>query len=51
VTATDQQPTVVVLRLALPPGPAGVRGLRWLLKAALRRFGMKCLEIREEQPV
>src|SRR5262245_14647167 len=41
------RPTFV---LRLRPGPRidGVRAMRGLLKAALRRFGLKCLEAREE---
>jgi hypothetical protein len=41
-------PTVIVLRLRLPPGPAGIRALRFALKAMLRRLGLKCIELREE---
>jgi hypothetical protein len=26
----------------------GIRGLRWLLKAALRRFRLRCIDVREE---
>jgi hypothetical protein len=38
---------IVTLRLCVPDGH--VRGLRLLLKALLRRYGMRCVEIREER--
>jgi hypothetical protein len=41
-------PTIVV-RLRPPPGSPAVPALRWLLKVALRRFGLKCIELREEE--
>jgi hypothetical protein len=50
MSALVEQPTIIVLRLRLPPGPAGIRALRLALKAMLRRLGLKCIELREEQP-
>lgn len=28
-----------------------IRALRWLLKSMLRRFGLRCLDIRREPPL
>jgi len=36
-----------VLTLVAPPGTDAIRGLRWLLKTAWRRFGLRCVEARE----
>jgi hypothetical protein len=40
---------IYLLRLEAKPGDDGIRGLRWLLKIALRRFGMRCVSIEEVQ--
>jgi hypothetical protein len=37
-----------VLRLRPEPGVAGLRALRAALKVLLRRFGLRCIELREE---
>jgi hypothetical protein len=42
----EQRPTFV-LRLQAKPGTDGVRNLRLLLKSALRRFHLRCLDARE----
>lgn len=41
-------PRVFVLRLTPKRGVDGVRALKALLKLALRRFGLRCLDVREE---
>jgi hypothetical protein len=38
------------LRLTAKPGADPIRALRALLKIALRRFGLRCLGIKEEVP-
>jgi hypothetical protein len=38
-----------VLRLVAQPGVDAVRALRLLLKRALRSYGLKCVDLREEQ--
>src|SRR5262245_5023136 len=45
--ADDSERSVFELRIEGRPGAAGVRGLRWLLKALLRRHGFRCLDARE----
>jgi hypothetical protein len=47
---TPARPTFV-LRLRAVPGRDPIKGLRALLKLALRRFGLQCLDSREEKPV
>jgi hypothetical protein len=42
----EPRPTFV-LRLQAKPGTDGVRNLRLLLKSALRRFHLRCLDARE----
>jgi hypothetical protein len=42
-----QKPTIVI-RLQPRPDSDGVQALKWILKTWLRRFGLKCLELREE---
>jgi hypothetical protein len=37
-----------VLTLAPLPGTDAVKSLRWILKAVLRRHGMRCVDLREE---
>jgi hypothetical protein len=44
----EQQPTFV-LRLQAKRGTDGVRNLRLLLKSALRRFHLRCVEAIEER--
>jgi hypothetical protein len=46
MTAEHQQ--VFVLRIACPPGAAGLHALRALLKVLLRRHGFRALDVREE---
>jgi hypothetical protein len=41
----EQRPTFV-LQLQTKPGTDGVRNLRLLLKSALRRFHLRCLDAR-----
>jgi hypothetical protein len=50
MTAQRQMPTrpTFVLRLQAQRGVDPVRSLRALLKVALRRFGLRCVEAREE---
>ena len=43
----DRHRSTFVLRLEAKPGAAGIRQLRWLLKALLRRHGFRCLDARE----
>jgi hypothetical protein len=31
------------------PGVDGIRALRWVLKGLLKRHGMRCVSVREEQ--
>ena len=38
---------IFVVTLVAPPDRDAIRGLRWLLKAAWRRFGLRCLDVRE----
>jgi hypothetical protein len=47
VTTVAERPTYV-LRLRAAPGIDAIKTLRALLKTALRRDGLQCLEIREE---
>ena len=42
--------TVFVIKLQAGPGTDSIRALRALLKILLRRFGLRCLSAREEQP-
>jgi hypothetical protein len=42
---------VYKLLVRAEPGVDGVRALRWLLKGMLRRFGLRCLDIRREPPL
>jgi hypothetical protein len=39
----------VVTLVPLPEVSDPVRAMRWALKALLRRFGLRCTEVREEQ--
>jgi hypothetical protein len=45
MTAEHQQ--VFVLRIARPPGAAGLHALRALLKRLLRQHGFRALDVRE----
>ena len=40
---------VFVLCLVAKPGTDPVRALRGLLKTALRRFGLRCIDLREQR--
>jgi hypothetical protein len=42
----NEQSPLIVLTLR-PERDDSVRGLRWLLKTALRRFGLRCISVRE----
>jgi hypothetical protein len=42
----DHRP-IFTLRVEGKPGTAGIRALRWLLKALLRRHGFRCLDVSE----
>ena len=47
---TDAQPErdrIFMLTLVAKPGSDPIRSLRWLLKVALRRFGLRCTNMRE----
>jgi hypothetical protein len=46
MTAEHQQ--VFVLRIACPPGAAGLHALRALLKRLVRQHGFRALDVREE---
>jgi hypothetical protein len=39
---------VLVLRIAAPPGAAGIRALRALMKTLLKRHKFRALDVREE---
>jgi hypothetical protein len=41
-------PPAFVIRLQPQPGSGPIRELRWVLKTALRRFGLRCVTVREE---
>ncbi len=43
----SEKAAVYILKLRARSGADGIRALRALLKVALRRFQLKCLEIRE----
>jgi hypothetical protein len=38
-----------VLTLQPLPGVDGIRALRWALKGLLRRHGMRCVDLHEEE--
>jgi hypothetical protein len=40
-----------VLTLQPPPGVDPIRALQWVLKGLLRRYGLKCVDIREAEIV
>jgi hypothetical protein len=39
---------IFTLRIEGKAGAAGIRALRALLKALLRKYGFRCLDVREE---
>jgi hypothetical protein len=39
-----------VLTLQPLPGVDAIRSLRWVLKALLRQYGMRCVSVQEEKP-
>ena len=41
--------TIFTIRIAAPPGAAGLHALRALLKVLLRRHGFCALDVREER--
>ena len=43
-------PTVFVIWLKAVPGVDSIKELHALLKVLLRRFGLRCIAAREEQP-
>jgi hypothetical protein len=43
------QPQVFIVRLQAKPGTDPIRALRGALKTLLRRFGLRCVEVSEEQ--
>jgi hypothetical protein len=43
---TDRRP-IFTLRIEGKPGAAGIHALRAVLKALLRRHGLRCLDARE----
>ena len=47
VDADPTERSVFLLRLEAKPGPAGIHQLRALLKALLRRHGLRCVDARE----
>ena len=44
----DQQQRVFVVSLVAAPGTDPILALRALLKIALRRFKLRCIDVREE---
>jgi hypothetical protein len=48
---TDAQPEreriFTLMLVAKPGGEDPIRAIRWLLKVALRRFQLRCVEMRE----
>lgn len=42
---------VYKLSVRAEPGVDEIRALRWLLKSMLRRFGLRCVDIRREPPL
>ena len=43
----DQRERIFTLMLVAKPGSDPIRAIRWLLKVALRRFQLRCVEMRE----
>jgi hypothetical protein len=48
VTEHDHPETIFTVTFRAPAGSTGIHALRALLKTALRRFGLRCTDIREE---
>jgi hypothetical protein len=44
----DRHERTFVLSLVAMPGSDPIRAIRWLLKIALRRFKLRCIDVREE---
>jgi hypothetical protein len=44
----DQQ-VIFVLRLVPKPGVDGIKALRAVLKILLRRFGLRCISIKQDE--
>lgn len=45
--ATPERFTLIVE--AIPPGPPGSSRLKLLLKSLLRRYGLRCVELKQEE--
>ena len=45
--AQSQRERIFMLTLVAKPGSDPIRAIRWLLKVALRRFGLRCSNMRE----
>lgn len=45
IRRAEGQMFMVTLRAA--PQVDGIRAIRWLLKTALRRFGLRCVDVQE----
>jgi hypothetical protein len=45
---TSEPRTVFAIRIAGPPGAAGIHALRALLKRLLRQHGFRALDVQEE---
>ena len=46
---TDDPPRIFMLTLVAKPGSDPIRAIRWLLKIALRRFQLRCIDVHEVQ--
>jgi len=51
-SASRASPQAVTFIVTLQPNPGidGLRALRMLLRVGLRRFGLRCIDVREEHP-
>jgi hypothetical protein len=47
MTKPGSRSLIFVLTLRAPPGAAGIRALRSVLKTLLRRYNLRCLAIEE----
>jgi hypothetical protein len=47
----NRGPVFVVRIRPTRPNSDGIRGLRWILKTLLRRYGFICIDAREEQEI
>jgi hypothetical protein len=45
--AQPERDRIFMLTLVARPGSDPIRAIRWLLKMALRRFGLRCSNMRE----